>query len=224
MLLLSQSTASDLLPAIQALPVLPANGATGAEFRSATSGPLSVRSEMFNGKFSMTHATSGTDIAAPAVAQGTSAQTTFRSKPRLSPSAAVELAATLTSGGATLSAGYSMVVTDSRISPCVDVSEIRVSTPWHTTWSVGSIPTPHWANIDLGSTMTLNAAGCTPPHQLNGRITRASMATSMDGTNNNKWVTCQEFSVKKEVTEDTTPTEPAEGMLTQVLCWAMTVT
>lgn len=295
MLLQSQSNAIDLLPALPsnwasgAVSGLKARGnvevgmswasgsPTGAVLQPATSGPLSVRSGLFDGKFSITNETSGTVLAAPApvdgvvtfdavagakyvisstanvtveapatipggtvfdltvnlnapgaalaagslkidapagwtvepataatpaVAQGTSAKATFKIKPALAPLGSAKLTATLTSGGETLTAGHTMVVTDPTIIPCtgmtvisvsseetasedgqgVNMTDCNVSTPWHTAWSVGSTPPPHWAIIDLGSTVKLSAAGCTPRSQLNGRITKASMATSMDGT------------------------------------------
>ncbi|WP_269939519.1 glycosyl hydrolase family 95 catalytic domain-containing protein [Arthrobacter sp. HY1533] len=295
MLLQSQSSAIDLLPALPAnwatgaVSGLKARGnvevglswaggaATGAVLQPASSGPLSVRSGMFDGKFSIKNETTGAAVATPAVvdgvvtfnavggqkyliaatanttieapasiaggsefdlkvnvnapgaalaagslkltvpagwtvapataatpavAQGTTAQATFKVKPSLAPLGSAKVVATLSSGGSTLTAEHSIVVTDPTVVPCTAMAVTSVSseetasengrgtnmtdcdanTPWHTAWSTNSTPPPHWAIVDLGSTMKLTAAGCTPRPQLNGRITKASMATSIDGT------------------------------------------
>lgn len=294
MLLQSQSNAIDLLPALPgnwpqgAVSGLKARGnvevgiswaggaATGAVLEPKFSGPLSVRSTMFDGKFSITNESTGATVPAPAVvdgvitfngvagqkyligssanvaieapatiaggkqfdlkvnlnapgaalatgsvtlnvpagwtvdpatavtpavAQGTSAQAVFKVKAALAPLGSFKVGATLTSGGSTLSSEHNILVTDPTVVPCSDMTVTSVSseetasengrgtnmtdcdsnTPWHSAWSSNSTPAPHWAVVDLGSTMKLTAAGCTPRPQLNGRIVKASMATSLDG-------------------------------------------
>lgn len=143
-------------------------------------------------------------LATDAIAAGGETAVAFTVWPAADARGAHELAVRLDSGeGGAVSVSRRLIVTDPAPVPCTalrvvswssaeeaaeqrpaaNLVDCAVEPGWHSEWSQGAPPPPHWAVIDLGRERLLTSAGCTPRSNANGRIEVVRMETSLDGEN-----------------------------------------